>query len=554
MFTFSLIVVIAPVWALSLFGVGRMFRRNDAASAAVLRGWLVFMMVCAVAWLVGLSASALAPAVWAMLGFGLVVAVRSLSRMAFAGALAGGMVVAMAFALPFALQRDLLAYAHWGTDQWGYAAVSKWLVLHSVNELPLLETKPGLSWVWHVLVTGERPLIYLELASLAGALGVPTVVVYFILPAAATIAVFLALVLDERALGEMGLGGRWLVGLAVALQPIGWLHFQHQFLAGAVVGAMALILVIALVGAQRSQPGDPVFFATAALFVALLAGLYTARVSLALLAMLGAVFVVSALQRSQRERLRREMTARSWAVSGALVMAAVAIFLWTQTVSPERIELFQGAETSRIWRQCGALFGLTDITPWYQRAGAQGALGIDPREYAPPGSALGVGLLGLAGGLLVVQGVRGWRESRDATLLLVLATVGLALALAVPPPGDNVVLSRTLPIFGALAIPLVALTAALRQARWSRWLALGLAVIPLARAVPGMVALLRQPANTLVAGQWDNPPNNDSWGAAAYVYFYQDTRMIDWTKAPEAFREMTHFLPPSLRPKLPEPK
>ena len=544
---FATIIGATVALSVSLWGVGRMLRHDDAPAAAVLRGWAVLMAVGALAWFGKFPAAYLAPVLWLLIAAGLLTAVRQLPRTVLAGALLGGAVIGASFALPFALQPGLLAYAHWGSDQWGYAAVSRWLVLHSVNELPVIDYKPGLDWVWKVLITRERPLIYLELAAVASAFGVKTVVACYVLPAAAMTGVFLAFFIGPTPLRISAVPWRWVVSLGVALQPILWLHFQHQFLGGVMAGAMGAILVTAVCEGQLRAPGDPIFFATAAVFAVLAGGLYSTLVSWVLLAMLAVVGGASWGFGPNRPR----MAPREWSTAAGLLLLAGGIFWAMHAHSPSAPGTPSGTgAASHLWAQGGALFGLTEITPWYQRTGSLGALGVDPANHLPAGSALGAALLVALGFFLAAQCWLWWRQKRDATPFVLACAAVAGLAAALPPRGDNVVLSRALPIFGGMLLVVLAATAALEQPRWRRCLVLGLVCLPLVRAAPGMWSLLARPANTMIAGEWQAPPNRDTWGALAYAYFYQDERDIDWTLAPEAFAEMTHYMPPELRPKM----
>ena len=545
--TFATIVGATAALSASLWGIGRLLRNDDLPACALLRGWTVLMAVCALAWFGKFPAVYLAPVLWLLIAAGLLSAVRHLPRTMLAGALLGGALIAASFALPFALQPGLLAYAHWGSDQWGYAAVSKWLVLHSVNELPVIDYKPGLDWVWKVLITRERPLIYLELAAVGSAFGIKTIVACYVLPATAMSGVFLAFFLGPDPLRISSLPVRFAASLGVAVQPIVWLHFQHQFLGGVMVGAMAAIFVAAVCESQLRARGDPMFFAIAAVFVALIGGLYSLLVSWVFLAMLAMIGAAS----WARDRPRPSPSPRRWGAVTALLVVAAGIFWSVHAHSPSPPGSPGGTGAgSHLWAQGGALFGLTEITPWYQRTGSLGALGVDPANYFPSGSALGVALLAALGIFIAAQCWLWWRQKGDATpFIIVCAAVG-ALVAALPPRGDNVVLSRALPLFGAMLLVVTAATAALEQPRWRRFLAVAFVCLPLIRAAPGMWALLARPANTMIAGEWQAPPNRDTWGALAYAYFYQDERDIDWTQAPDAFREMTHYMPPDLRPKM----
>lgn len=548
MWSFVLIIGSAVILNLGLFGLGCWIRRDDAPAAAALRGWTVFLLVVATAWFAKFPADWLAPVLWVLLAAGLAGVVRVRSPGDLIAAIAGTAAVAGLFALPFLLYPHLLAYAHLGTDQWGYIGVAQWLRHHSVDVLPAIDDKPGRDWIWHVLTTRERPLVYLSLAAIAGTFGGGTALAYYVLPAAMMAAVFLAFAMGDFAEILPWRGARAAVGLLIAAQPIVLLHFQHQFLGGTIAAIATMLLAAALLQIQATRPADPLFFATAALFAVLSAGLYSIKIALVSLAMLAAVFGLSLLRREGR----RQWRARPWPewVWIALAFGAAPVcFGLIRRLAPEPLTApMAPGRVGHIWAQFGAIFGQTDVTAWYQPDGAAGWL--DPVRHFPPGSRATVVLLIVLLAFCAGQAVRWLWIHRDATPLVILTAVLAVGWFAAPPHGSHWTISRALPVYGGLLLVTAASTALLPRPRWACWLALVLAALPLVRAAPGLWPFFVRPVYRMVDGGWTQPPRDNVWGALGYAFFYEDARDIDWSQAPECFKAMTYYMPADLRPKL----
>lgn len=583
MFTFILIIACVVVLNLGLFGLGRGVVREAPAAAAALAGWALFLFIGAAAWFAKLGAAWLAPVAVVVLGAGWWFLFHAMPRATIGILAAGSTVIAALFALPFLLHPGLLAYSHWGTDQWGYISVARWLVDHSVDQLPAIDNKPGRDWIWYVLTVKDRPLIYETLALIAATFRIGAHIAYYVLPAALGSGVFAALFLaGSYPAGGVKVGwrgsatppynscdlnptvtppwpyllaaARFFLALGVTLQPILLLHFQYQFLGGAVAGLLFMLLVAAVLQIQAAGgEGRSLFYAFTALFGVLLAGIYSVKITLVAL---GIVFGAAGFT-AARELWRRKW---SWTLLrprpagiGVVVILAVAgiSLLRIRALMPEPWSTppVHGA-VGHLWAHFGALFGLLDILPWYQPDGAPGNL--DPVQHNPPGGGIGAALIGILLVLLVVQSWRWFRQHRDLAPAIVLGAIVAVAWLASPPRGSHWNVGRALPVFGPALLVAAALMSRLPGRRWLGWLGVGLACLPIVRAAPALWPYFTAPVNRMTPDQWDAPPEGNPWGALGYAYFYEDTREIDWTKAPECFRAMTHYMPENLRPTLPE--
>jgi hypothetical protein len=534
-----IIIAISFVLAVGWWGVGRLVCPRSGPAVAVMSGLTVFLFLCATVWLGKIPGYYLMPVIWGYLATGMWVALRRTSPSVLGGVGLGMVLIGTTYALPFAIEPGLLAYAHWGTDQWGYTAVSKWLTLHSVAELPAISEKPGMDWVWQMLVIRDRPLMYTVLAVIASAFGCETVTIYYALPAALVGAVFLILFSSGAAESGRAYAAHFLTSAAVAMQPILWLHFQHQYLAGVVAGLTLIIFALALCENQMRPNQTPLFFSLAVLLGVLFAGLYTITLSGVCLGLLVATFAFAIGRDWVRTRTlgpwQQSAATKAWTVGIGIVSAICLLLIRRAMREPLGLPPGSGAG-GHPWAQIGAIFGLTEIGPWYQSTAVRGADGIDPVTYFPAGSSVGIILTVVAVLLFGVQIVRWWRRRADITLLLILAAVFAALAMAASPQSDNIVLSRCVPIFGPLLLVVLGFVAREEPRRWLRWLTVGLACLPAVRAMPGTWRMLASPVNLISEAQWKAPPKGDPWGTAAYLYFYRDRQEIDWSMAPDAYR------------------
>ena len=551
MWYFCLIVVSTVILNLGLFGLGRWIRKDDPPAAAALRGWTLFLLICATAWFFKFSAVYLAPALWLLLAAGGIVAFKTLPRTALMVTALGSAVVAALLAFPFLRYPHLLAYAYSGTDQWGYIRVAKWLLHHSVDELPIIDNKPGLDWVWFVLTVKDRPLVYMGLAAISATFGYGTFVAYYVFPAALISALFLSFYLADLPVVFPCRGLKALVGLGLAAQPILLLHLQYQFMGGTIAGLVFMLLIAALFQVQAWQAGDPLFFAFAALLSVILAGLYTVKIAGLSLAILGGIFGFCLLRQIRNKgwflNLLRLQPANLWLAF--MILLVPLCFYRIRVLAPEPLGVLPShGQTGHVWAQFGSIFGITNVTPWYQPDGTAGW--ANPVQHHPPGSLLGVLLLGVLLAFFAYQCWRWLRHHHDITPTVVFCAILMVGYLAAPPRGNHWTVSRSLPVYGGALLIATASTALRKQRPWAGWFAIGLACLPLVRAAPSLWPYYVTPVNLMVDGVWNQPPEGNIWGCLAYAYFYEDTREIDWSVAPECFQAMTHYMPENLRPKM----
>jgi hypothetical protein len=373
-------------------------------------------------------------------------------------------------------------------------------------------------------------------------------VTYYVLPAALLAAVAQGFVLHELPEKAGARLVRLVIALLVVLQPSLLLHLQYQFYGGVITALVFMLLVVALFQAHAGgRGGGWELYAVVAVAGVWLAGLYTVKLTL----LVWALTAGAALARLAVSRVPREGEGGAPGAWVAVLLAAVGVLaMWRIRVwLPEAwsAEPTNG-RVGHVWMQWGAIFGGTEILPWYAPDGAGGA-----EQHRPADGVAGVWLLGL---LLAVYGWQCWRwyrERRELLPVLVLLAVAGTGWLAMPPQGSHWHVSRVLPIIGPALLAGCAAAAWFGwDRRWTRWLAVGLVCVPVVRAWPELARHFSRPDCRMIAGEWRHPPDPFVWGALGYAYFYEETEDIDWSMAPESFRAMTHYMPEEIRPRLRE--
>ncbi|MDB6165063.1 MAG: hypothetical protein JWQ83_203 [Lacunisphaera sp.] len=532
-------------------GIGALLAKTATPAAMMVRRWALFFFLCALVWFARFSASSFAPAIWLFVVVGVGGAISRIPWTRLLLFAAGTALIAAVFAIPFFRYPGLVAYAHAGTDQWGYIGVSNWLVTHSVDDLPVLGEKMSLNWVWHILATKERPLIFISLATIAGAGGFTTVLAYYVLPVALMSGVFGCLCLTPGSFGFRNPLVNAGLALCVAMQPLVLWHFQLQFLGGTISALVIMMIVISLLHTSDEPVADWRFPAYACWLCILGAGLYSIKVAippLALtLALTGYRFWQKARRAGQWELPENLRSQRSECLV-VLGVAAVTLLLIAR-LSPETLgSPYNGGMAGHRWAQIASVFGGGDLLPWYF---VDGSLGwMDPVTHHPAGSNWAIVILGAAIVWMGVLASRAWRFRRDAGLALTFVIFAGVLYVAAPPRGTHWSVSRSLPIFGASLVVAMAAAARGEKSRWIQVATVGLCLLPLLRGAPRLCTFFLEPNNRFADGQWDQLPAGNAWDALAYVNYYDDSRRLDWSGAPDMFRAMTYFLPDELRPHL----
>jgi hypothetical protein len=552
MYILSQILIGSLLLNTACIGVGSLLGKLTVPAAVIIRGWTVFLLLCTLVWFGGFAAMYLAPFVWVFLAIGVARAVRKLPVSSLIKISLGTGLISLLFSLPFLKYPDLLAYAHSGTDQWGYAGVSKWLVNHSVNELPQLGEKMGLNWVWHVLSDKERPLVFTVLAVIAGSLGCSTIIAYYILPVALFSAVFICFALEERPLGIGQPAVAFILSLAVALQPLLLLHFQYQFLGGTIAALVLILVVVGLFHTQAHDAQDILFPTYAILLCTLIGGLYTLTVAIPGIAMIVITFGYARLRFARQSGRWLAVTEYSQAMWAACLLGlTILCFLEINHLSPGFLSLsspIPPGKTGHIWAQFASVFGEDSITPWMC---VDGTPGVDPAAYLPPGSTIGIILVLTTLAWLVFQSWRAWFRNRQITGPVVFGLCVAALYLASPPRGSHWAISRSLPIFGGVLLVMVPAIAVGEKNRWVRLATIAICLSPVIRGAPKLAPYFLHPEHRFTEQRWASQPlSNDVWDCLACTYFYDDSRIIDWSAAPGTFDAFTHYLPDEVRPRL----
>jgi hypothetical protein len=220
---------------------------------ALLAGWALFLVLCSVPWIVGLSANAVRPLFWIFYAAGLWSVVRGRQWTEAATTLVVTGAVAMVLLHRCYAHDGAYVFGAHGTDLWGYVQAADWLTTHSTRELPDLGTSPmRYNWTWYVLATRDRPLVLEAIACCGASTGIDAVKAYLALPVAlmATLAIGIG-----RIPGAFGFGN-WLPAVAVAavmvFHPLPVLHWIAGFAAGSIVG---LLLGLTFGAVMAAEPG-----------------------------------------------------------------------------------------------------------------------------------------------------------------------------------------------------------------------------------------------------------------------------------------------------------
>ncbi len=548
-----LAIALSTIWlGFSFWGVGYFIRKTDAPAAAIVRGWTIFLMFCTLAWFFKFPADRLVLPLWALTIFGSFVAVRALPLKTLLWAMGGMILISCVLAFPFLKIPDLLAYAHWGTDQWGYAVVAKWLVHHSLDNIPAINNRPGMDWIWFILTVKDRPLMYIVLATLSAAFTYKTIVAYTVLPAALMAGIFLSFFLEERPLGIAHPVAKFFVSLGISVQPLVLMHFEHQFLGGTADGLVMMLITAAALHVQAREPGEPLFYGSAFLLSVLAIGLYTVTVPLVSIALLSVIFLWSHRRRFLNKGLFLDIFRPRWTSFAFVIslLVAYACYAKIRALVPESIAAPAAiGQEGHVWAQLSSIYGQTFITPWYGVDDSPGWL--NPAKHNPPLGGVRVTLLAALILFLILQSWRWWAKRKDVAVVLFFAVSFGILLRAAPPRGTHWFVSRTLPIFGEMLLMVAAAGAIGETRRWIRYCAVALTCLPLVLGAPGLYEYIGNPVNKFASTDGDHPPQDEAWHALAYAYFYQDHKDIDWSAAPKSSEAMTHYIPEEIRPKIP---
>lgn len=536
MFTTVLPVgVVALLLSMTCLSVGSSLVSSKSPLAAMLCGWCCFLLLCAIPWIAGLSAHAMRPCFWAFFATGLVALIRGrLWRELICAGVCTAAMTAMLCA-PFLRIPGLLAYGIHGLDMWGYVITADWLQDHSLRTLPVIGVSPmRFNWTWHVLFTRERPLIYESLACLGSSTALIPTQAYLAYPIALLSSLAMAFSREPRVFQLKHWSLALLPAIALSFHPLVILPWIAGFFGGSITALFTALAFATAVAAKEGRDRAEAL-ALAALMLGFCAGLYSLKFLYVVLVLGGGpvVFtVVSGLRQHGFEGLRP--TRPAWLTIGALAaLAALTVALLMlgrdQFVDTGVTQLPTTAAVHFL-----GIFGGTSPYEW---------MGYFPgRQFDRCiGHNLG-GLAALCGMLtlfMLVTQAR-WKAARDIRIPLL---AGLCVGLVVLTTSDELIMAKTLAIFGfTLLILLAAISSELRL--WSLGLiAAVICCLPSLRSAREMSAIIHYPPILCTEQNVAQAPDGQDWRFLGYLHFREDRDEVDWKKNPRTYQSITHFLP-----------
>jgi hypothetical protein len=534
---------VLPIWAavfvvcLSAWSIGTRFVTSKQPLVALLAGWALFLVLCSVPWIVGLSANAVRPLFWIFYAAGLWSVVRGRQWTEAATTLVVTGAVAMVLLHRCYAHDGAYVFGAHGTDLWGYVQAADWLTTHSTRELPDLGTSPmRYNWTWYVLATRDRPLVLEAIACCGASTGIDAVKAYLALPVAlmATLAIGIG-----RIPGAFGFGN-WLPAVAVAavmvFHPLPVLHWIAGFAAGSIVGLL-LGLTFGAVMAAEPGPARTEALALTVLMLVLCGGLYSPQFMLVGFGLAGALAVVGGVFFAWRHGFRALGRERP----GRLTAVSLALAVWLSVA----VRLLSGDEfirsTGLVWNDevlahLLGIFGGTSPYAWmFYRA-------MEPWDQNPWKNPLGLASLAVMVILFLSAAWHDWKSERDLRLPLMVAVCFLAL---VRVGGDErATMSKAMPIFGLAFVFLLAAVSARLRPRWLGLVAALLCAMPAVRSYDELRELIRDPYISVtdenIALELGDGQN---WRLMGFLYYREDSHGFDWKAHPRFFSSMTCFLP-----------
>lgn len=546
---------VLPVWGAALllslgcWGVGSLLVSSRKALVHLLAGWCVFLFLCAVAWVAGFSAHAMRPLFWIFFGLGLgaIGRGRRWPDVLLAAFCTG--VLTFLLCAPSLFYPGLLAYGANGTDMWGYVCTAEWLQNHSIRDLPDVGHEAmRFNWVWQVLGTRERPMIYESLACLGSATGLSAIQAYDLYPVVLMASIAIGC---SREPGVFGLK-RWYFAVIPALfmvyHPALILHWIAGFFGGMIVGLFTALAFAAVVVAEEGPPRTEALI-FGALMMVYCAGLYTGQLLILGLVVAGVPAAWSGMQIFRRAGWRGVVAGRPGWLLG--VTTAVAIVLAADTLALSGDEFGKspgGAEISRrVVGQFLGIFGGSNPYSWLEYMPLYWK-DVDPLHNLGGSAAFVVMTV-----LFVLVAWRRWRTARDIRVPLL---IGLCLGCLWQLGRDQHIMAKGMPVFGfAIIVMLAAVSGELRH--WALGLlAAIICAMPFFRSAPSLWEMEHGPYITCTVENLRNLDDADYWRMVAYLYFCEDQdrgkAVIDWSteKHQRTFFALTCYLPEPVRQQL----
>jgi len=549
---------VLPVWGAALllsvccWSIGRWLVASKSPLVAMLCGWCVFLLLCTVPWIVGFSANWARPLFWLFFAGGLYLAFKQRRWADLGCAAVCTAVMTWLLCYPFIRFPGLLAYGAHGVDMWGYVITAEWLQHHSIRTLPEVGVDPmRFNWTWHVLSIQERPLNYESLACLSSATGLEIAKAYLLYPVVLLASLAMALAREPRMFGFK----YWILAVVPALAVVFHPLFVQPWIAGYFGGSIvAGFTALALAGAVAAEEGTRAeSVGLAVLMLVLCAALYTMKYLYVGL-VVGAVPLLLALvgvtlrfeTRPFALTFRVEHRPVHYPRPGHL-MTGLLLTIWAEAIAVVRLGQDLPANTGITQLPVTALghfLGMFGGSSPYVWLGYDFSRDFDRQFFSNP---VGADALVVMLSLFVLISWQRWRASRD---VLVPLFVVLCVALVGQAYADELIMAKTLAIFGfTLLVMLAAASSNLRS--W--WLGLVAAVIcclPCIRSAAQMQEIIFGPYIVCTEDNVAQKMDGQDWRFLAYLHFREDTLGVDWKKYPETYSAVTHFLPDAVKERI----
>jgi hypothetical protein len=549
---------VLPVWGAALllsvccWSIGTWLVRSKSLLVAMLCGWCVFLLLCSVPWIVGFSSHWARPLFWAFFAVGLYLAWKQRRWADLACAAICTAVIVWALGYPFIRFPGMMAYGAHGVDMWGYVITAEWLQHHGIRTLPVVGVDAmRFNWTWHVLTIQERPLNYESLACLSSATGLEIAKAYLLYPVVLLASLAMALAREPRIFGFKYWFLAVIPALAVVFHPLFVQPWIAGYFGGSIAAGFTALALAGAVAAEKEARAEAL--ALAVLMLVFCAALYTMKflyVGLVVGAVPLAFAAFRVTLRLERRPLaltfrveHRPLSLRSagpWLKWILLLIGveAFAVVLYGQDL-PANTGLSQLPDTA-----LGHFLGMFGGSSPYVWLGYDRSRDFDRHFFSNP-----VGAVALVAMLVlfVLVAWRRWRTSRD---VLVPLFVGLCIALVGQAYWDELIMAKTLAIFGFTLLVMLAAASSGLRSWWLGLLAAAVCCLPCIRSAAQMQEVIYGPYIVCTEDNVAQTLDGQDWRFLSYLHYKEDTLGVDWTKNPETYSAVTHFLPEQMRERL----
>ena len=537
--------IVLPVWgvalliSLSCWSIGARLVQSKNPLVGMLCGWCLFLFLCSLPWMIGVSANALRPFFWAFFLAGLFLTVRDRRWREVICALVCTTAIAAIFGAPFIKFPGLLAYGAHGTDMWGYVMAAEWIQTHSYLQLP----QPGIdpmrfNWTYHVLSIHERPLNYTSLSCIASASGLSAVNAYLAYPVTLLASLAMALAREERVFRLRYWALAVVPAVVVAVHPLIVLPWIAGFFGGSIAAGFVAMGFAGCVGAEKG-PARTEALALSTLMIVFCAALYTQKFILVALVVGGFPALMPVVVMALSHDFSPWRTLRPGRFAGWVMIFTGLVGLGLLLLGrdqPPNTGIDESARTA-----AGHFLGIFGGSSPFVWLGYAFSRDFDRIMTSNP---VGLTALVVMLALFGIVALTRWRDSRNLQAdLQVPLMVALAICAIAMAYDDELIMAKALAVFGfTLLYLLAAVSSQLRH--WTLGLiALAVCCLPGIRSAAEMEEILRGPYIECTVDNLSQDIDGQDWRFLAFLYFREDKERLDWHKFPKSYVSIAHFLP-----------